>query len=363
MSAHWRATAGLHRPGCQRPAGVSRSLAPGRRAGAPAATVHPATRRRAHRGEPAEPHTATPARPPPRHPAGRSPAETPASGQSGRATTTRPGRPQPWPDAAPAGRGAAAGQSSHSQARSWPDRGAIQPAGGGPRDPGAPRCPPSAQPPAVPPAASRSCLPPPRYSGRSTRRRGLGSPALPPERLDAYPGWPPGERGHLLTHGARMASAMDQQPRALEELGLGRPGSRPPTGRRARPIGSALLPWGHWPAVLVSAGPELALTDPAEQAAQPHEPGELLDAPFRGRGNGQRSATPRRGLGPRRPRGCGPGPGGQHAERGRVDLELDWGVDHDRLAIDANLQLAAGRVDLEAGRGPARPALARPVAT
>jgi Domain of unknown function (DUF4870) len=39
---------GLHWPGCQRPAGVSRSLALGRRAGALAATAHPATQRREH---------------------------------------------------------------------------------------------------------------------------------------------------------------------------------------------------------------------------------------------------------------------------------------------------------------------------
>src|SRR6266545_2567998 len=133
-------------------------------------------------------------------------------------------------------------------------------------------------------------------------------------------------------------------------------GSRPAAGPRVGFIGAALPP-GDWPAVLVPCGSELALSDPAEQAAQPHEPRHLLDAPLGGRGDAQRPAARGGGLGLRRPPGGWPGRREQHAQRPGVDLELDRGVEHDRLAVDADLQLAARRVDLEASGGPARPAL------
>jgi hypothetical protein len=78
--------------------------------------------------------------------------------------------------------------------------------------------------------------------------------------------------------------------------GIARAIRRP--GPPARLIRAVLAPRGQRPTALVPLGPELALTDPAEQAAKPHEPCDLLDAPFEGWGDGQHSAARRRGSGP-----------------------------------------------------------------
>src|SRR6266536_2161445 len=131
--------------------------------------------------------------------------------------------------------------------------------------------------------------------------------------------WPEGNDGEIGTRWARRPSG------TVSSIGRRRPKERLPSwlasalvmASAARPVRAARRPRrppGDWPAVLVPCGSELALSDPAEQAAQPHEPRHLLDAPLGGRGDAQRPAARGGGLGLRRPPGGWPGRREQHAQ-------------------------------------------------
>ena len=104
----------------------------------------------------------------------------PRSGLSWRTCRRSVRHPRLWPDAAPAGRRAAAGWSSHSSG-TMPAKVAEQSRrqAAGPGGPAAPSCPPSAQPPAAPPVASHACPASPQHPGRK-RPPARSRPPTPP---------------------------------------------------------------------------------------------------------------------------------------------------------------------------------------